>query len=247
MSKIKKTVKTTAIELYNKKHDIKFISEFLDTDVMTVKSWVLKDDPEKQYVSISQVPSKKKGKEKDKVLPMLKEYLVSDLPSVIKGLTLVGLSTKEIADNLDVSEESIVDMVANVEDIAKAYNYAKNTINIKVVETLFSAIMPRELHEKTFAVDIKTKRRFLAKDVVKEYAGNVEGLYKWLEINAPEKWNTKTKNLIDLLVDCGVMSTPEDAPEDNWEKMAKKQQDVLVEVLDEEERKLKAEYANQDE
>ncbi len=248
MAKVK-TIKDTAIKLYNEKYSIDFISEFLGTDIMTVKSWVFKDDPKKQFKNIAEIPNKKISKEKLAVVPAIKSQFAEDMPAIIKGLTLVGYSLKQISDNMQISEESLTEIVENISDIAEAYNYAKNTINIKVAETLFSAIMPRELHEKTFKVEISedgSKKKVLTKEVIKEYAGNVEGLFKWLEVNVPEKWNTKTKGIMDLLRDCGVMLVPEDDNEEDWTKSAKEQQSVLVEVIEDEKRRIDDEYKNEE-
>jgi transposase len=244
----KKTIKETALELYGKKYNIQFISEFLGVDATTVKSWILTDDPKKQFTRIQDVPDKPKSVEKLALVPAVKNQIAEDMPAVIKGLTLVGYSIKEIADLMQVSEESLTALVSDIDEIAEAYNYSKHQITIKVAETLLASILPKTLKEEHYKMMTNAEgkvERFLVKEVVKEIGGHVEGLFKWLEFNAPEKWSQKNRSLADLFKDSGIALMPSDVEEGKWTEMASDQQDVLVEMMDNEKRKLNAEYSEE--
>jgi transposase-like protein len=240
-----KTIKQTVLELYNKHYNVHFISEFLGVDLMTVKSIVLKDDPKKQFKKIEDVPDKDNLKESITMIPFVKRQMVEDMPSVIKGLTLLGYSVKEIADQMRVSEETLTGMIDDIDSVAEAYNEAKHNINIKVVETLLASILPKTLIERHYKMMPKVDgsyEKVLLKEVVKEVGGHVEGIYKWLEFNAPEKFSPKSKTLAEFLKDSGIAIMPADVEEKKWEGMASGQQDNLADMLDNEKKRLNAEY-----
>lgn len=240
-----KTIKQTVLELYSKHYNVHFISEFLGVDLMTVKSIVLKDDPKKQFKKIEDVPDKDNLKESITMIPFVKRQMVEDMPSVIKGLTLLGYSVKEIADQMRVSEETLTGMIDDIDSVAEAYNEAKHNINIKVVETLLASILPKTLIERHYKMMPKVDgsyEKVLLKEVVKEVGGHVEGIYKWLEFNAPEKFSPKSKTLAEFLKDSGIAIMPADVEEKKWEGMASGQQDNLADMLDNEKKRLNAEY-----
>ena len=241
-----KTIKETVLELYNKHYNVHFISEFLGIDLLTVKSIVLKDDPKKQFKKIEDVPDKDNLKESVTIVPVVKRQMVEDMPSVIKGLTLIGYSLKEIADNMEISEETLAGMVKDIDEVADAYNYAKHNVNVKVVETLLASILPKvlkECHYKMVPKEDGTYEKQLVKEVIKEIGGNIEGLFKWLEFNAPERFSPKSKTLAEFLKDSGIALMPADVEEKKWEDMASSQQDNLTDMLDNEKKRLNAEYS----
>lgn len=244
----RKTIKSTALDLYNKGYDVKFISSFLGIDILEIKLMVLKDDPNKQFSRATDVPNKKKEKVKNSLVPAIRQQIAEDMPSIIKGLTLVGYDLKGIAEEIGIPEDVLLEAIDSIDDLAMAYKEAKFKINMKVAETLLATILPRQTREVTYKyVPIKDAEgkiinyeKIIDKEVIKDISGSVEGMFKWLEKNAPEKWSEKSKNIADFLKESGIALMPTELEEAQWENVATDHQDTLVDMMEEEKKKVLA-------
>jgi len=222
-----KTKKEIALEFYENHYNIESVSKFLKVPISTINKWVA---DEKGKVI--------KKTAKTTYLTDIKHQFVKDIPSIIKALTLLGYEKEQVAMVLNIEVKELDDLIENVDEILDAYRQARHIVHGKVVEALLGAIMPGKKVERHYYIDypkdkdgnitdISQATEYLGKIIEKEDRGDVAGLIRWLEVNAPNLWNIKDKALADKMSSYGVADVGGDESEENWEDKATEHQTDL--------------------
>lgn len=139
------------------------------------------------------------------------EWTTDDGIMQIEGWARDGLTNKQIAQNIGVSERAFTRWVKDFESISSALKRGKAPVDIQVENALLKRALGYEYEEKTTEIEeipyigkdgkehIKTKKHI--KKTVKQVAPDVTAQIYWLKNRRPDKWRDRQEQIITTVED----------------------------------------------
>lgn len=107
-----------------------------------------------------------------------------------------GLTEKQICDNLDISQESLIQYKREYSELSEALKKGREVIDVMVENALLKAALGYEYEEVTTEyTNLESGENVypaeVTKKVVKHAAPNTTALIFWLKNRKPQQWRDK--------------------------------------------------------